>query len=140
MAQKSSVYLMPRFPPCLQDQPAGPLASLLEPTIAVSLYFQQETLEHVYFHKYWINNHIFPILFSGAGTFGTTTTVIRTNAVDLSSANATVQNLETLNTTASPNATTNGNTTNNAMFFRQTLFQGTPKNMMFMMVLVFCFF
>lgn len=61
MAEKSSVYLMPRFPPCLQEPRAGPLASLLEPTTTVSLYFQQETLEHVNFHRYWINNHIFPI-------------------------------------------------------------------------------
>lgn len=125
---------MPRFPPCLQDPRAGPLVSLLEPTTAVSLYCQQETLEHVYFHRYRINDHIFPISFSGASSFGTANTVIRTNAVDLSSPSASIQNLENANTTTSPN------TTNNAMLFRQTLFQGTPKDMMFMMVLVFFFF
>lgn len=134
VAQKSSVYFMPRFPPCLQDPRAGPLVSLLEPTTAVSLYCQQETLEHVYFHRYRINDHIFPISFSGASSFGTANTVIRTNAVDLSSPSASIQNLENANTTTSPN------TTNNAMLFRQTLFQGTPKDMMFMMVLVFFFF
>ncbi|XP_056884295.1 uncharacterized protein si:cabz01007794.1 isoform X3 [Takifugu flavidus] len=55
---------------------------------------------------------------NSAGTFGAANTVIRTNAVDLSSPTATVQNLATVSTTASPNATTN-----NAMLFRQTLIQ-----------------
>lgn len=101
--------------------------SLLEPTTAVSLYFQQETLNHVYFHRFWINDRNFPISFSGAGSFGTANAVIRTNAVDLSSPTANVSNLAS-------------NTTNNAMLFRQTLFQGTPKDMMFLVVLVSFFF
>ncbi|XP_029696611.1 putative ferric-chelate reductase 1 isoform X2 [Takifugu rubripes] len=49
---------------------------------------------------------------NSAGTFGAANIVIRTNAVDLSSPNATVQNLATTNTT-----------TNNAVLFRQTLIQ-----------------
>lgn len=129
LAQKSSVYLRPRYPPWLQEARAGPLVSLLEPTTAVSLYFQQETLNHVYFHRFWINDRIFPISFSGAGSFGTANTVIRTNAVDLSNPAANVSNLA--------NST---NTTNNAMLFRQTLVQGTPKDMMFLVVLVSFFF
>ncbi|XP_056880817.1 uncharacterized protein LOC130521208 isoform X1 [Takifugu flavidus] len=80
MAQKSSVYLMPRFPPCLQ-----------EPNRTIGV--------------------ITGTYSNSAGTFGPANTVIRTDAVDLSSPNATVQNLTTANTNASTNMTAAPSTT-----------------------------